>query len=106
MTCDVYRVTRTTPAKLDDPIPDAITSIVNPITYMDRLSHVTKLLIDATDDEFFMNDVRLWRREMYVEVAALTPLPFCETQHAKCFCIAYNTRGIALICFAPFGLTL
>ena len=99
-------MTHTTPAKLDDPIPAAITSIVNPITYMDRLSHVTKLLIDATDDEFFMNDVRLWRRELHVDVAALKPLPYCDRQYTKCFRIAYNTRTTALVCIAPFGLTL
>ena len=50
-------MTRTTKAKLDDAIPRAITSAVNPVNYFERLGHVTKLLIDATDDEFFMNDV-------------------------------------------------
>lgn len=51
------RVIRTISAKLDDAIPLAITSVVNPVNYFERLGHVTKLLIDATDDEFFMNDV-------------------------------------------------
>ena len=51
------RVIRTISAKLDDAIPLAITSVVNPVNYFERLGRVTKLLIDATDDEFFMNDV-------------------------------------------------
>ncbi len=57
LTPQFVELTVVTSAKLDDAIPLAITSVVNPISYLDRLGSVTKLLVDATVDEFFMNDV-------------------------------------------------
>jgi len=66
---------------LDDPIWQNATAVMDPLYYLDKLAHVPKYIIVASDDEFMQFDwTHLWYQNMTGETQlAITP----NTEHSQ-----------------------